>query len=309
LPKELIPLLKEPLLQFLLIGACIYGAYALFGAPDENASGRTIVIDEGRIGSLAAMWEQRWNRQPTKAELVGLVRAWLREDILYREALAMGLDADDHIIRRRLAQKLEFLTNDIAQMRQPDDAELEAYLTSNSQQFREPDRITFTHVFFSPDTRGEATLDDALNALRRLSSAGEPNADIAHEGDRFMLPSHFVRASALEIRRVLGSEFADSVLQMEPGQWHGPVRSGYGTHLVYVHAVDTAPPPELADVRDQVLNEWQRARAEEFDAEFLASLKSRYEIEIEAPRSFVEEVLRDDSDRQDVAIPDGVPAS
>lgn len=302
-------LIKEPLVQFLLIGACIYAAYAFFGAPGEEESERTVYISEERIENLSAMWERRWNRPPTDAELVGLVRAWLREDLLYREALAMSLDDDDHIIRRRLAQKLEFLTNDIAQMLEPTESELEAFFLENQERFRAPDLITFSHVFFNPDTRGDATLDNAAQALERLQAAGEPDGEIVNEGDRFMLQNYFARASEFNIRRAMGSGFAESVMRLEPGRWHGPLLSGFGTHLVYVFEFEPAPAPKLVDVRDEAINEWQRVQTERFDAEFLESLKGRYEIVIEAPDAFADSVLDADSPGQDVAIPDGAPAS
>jgi len=307
--KRIAEWLREPLVQFLLIGAVIYAAYAWFGTPDDEEAQRTVYISEAQISNLAAMWEKRWNRPPTDTELVGLVRAWLREDILYREALAMGLDRDDHIIRRRLAQKLEFLTNDIVEMQEPMDAELEAYFTQNIERFAAPDRVTFTHVFFNPDARGDATLDEAAAALRRLQAAGEPNGEIVDEGDRFMLQNSFSGASELDVRRAMGSGFAESVMQLEPGRWHGPVLSGFGTHLVYVREIEPAPAPVLADVRGEVLNEWRRVQVEKFDAEFLASLKSRYDVVIEGSDSFVGNVLATDGVGRDVAIPDGVPDS
>jgi len=306
----LIKLLKEPLAQFLLIGACIYALYALFGTPDEEEAQRTVYIGEDRIANLAAMWEKRWNRPPIDAELVGLVRAWLREDILYREALAMGLDDDDHIIRRRLAQKLEFLTNDIAQLQEPSEAELDAFFLENRERFKAPDRITFSHVFFNPDTRENSTLDDAAEALERLQAAGEPSPEaLLNEGDRFMVQNTFTDASGFDVRRQMGGDFAESVMQLGPGRWHGPVLSGYGTHLVYVYKFDGAPLPVLDDVRDDVLEEWRRIQVEEFDAEFLRSLKSRYEIVIDAPDVFIDRVLEADGPGKDVAIPDGAPAS
>ena len=301
--------LREPLVQFLLIGALIYAAYALFGAPDEDEAQRTVYISEAQIVNLAAMWEKRWNRPPTDVELVGLVRAWLREDILYREAVAMGLDQDDHIIRRRLAQKLEFLTNDIAQMQEPSEAELQAYFNENLDRFRAPDRITFTHVYFNPDARGDATLDDAAAALARLQAAGEPNGQVIAEGDRFMLQNVFVEASELDVRRTMGTGFAQAVMRLEPGAWHGPVLSGFGPHLVYVTAFDPAPAPVLADLRGDVLNEWRRLQTEKFDAEFLESLKSRYDIVIEGPDLFVDRVLETNGVGQGVAIPDGATGS
>lgn len=305
----MIKYLREPLIQFLAIGALIYAAYALVGTPDDEEAQRTVYISEAQIANLAAMWEKRWNRPPTDTEIVGLVRAWLREDILYREATAMGLDQDDHIIRRRLAQKLEFLTNDIVQMQEPTDAELSAYFEENIDRFRAPDRVSFTHVFFNPDTRGDATLDDAAAALTRLQAAGEPDGAVIEEGDRFMLQNVFVQASELDIRRAMGTGFAQDVMQLEPGAWHGPVLSGFGPHLVYVSDFEPAPPPQLADVRDEVLIDWRREQTEEFDAEFLESLKSRYEIVIEGPDTFVNDVLATGGTGQTVAIPDGPPGA
>jgi len=301
--------LKEPLVQFLIIGACIYGAYAMFGEPDEQAADRTVIISEDRIASLATMWEKRWNRPPTNEELIGLVRAYLREDVLYREAVAMGLNNDDHIIRRRLAQKLEFLTNDIVQLQEPTSAELEIFFMENRELFQEPDLISFAQVFFNPDIRGEKTLSDAEETLARLQAAGEPDPDTLAEGDRLMMSSSFKSAPEFSVRRQMGTGFAESVMQLEPGKWHGPVLSGFGTHLVYVFDFQPAPLPELADVRDDVIAEWQRQKTEQFNIDFLEGLKARYDIVIEAPEAFVESVLTADGVGQDVAIPDGVPAS
>ena len=302
-------LFKEPLVQFLLIGACIYAAYAMFGAPSQEESEQTVYISEARIDSLSIAWEKRWNRPPTEDELVGLVRAYLREDILHREAVAMGLDVDDHIIRRRLAQKLEFLTNDLVQLKEPAEGELEAFFAENIEQFQSPDLISFVQVFFNPDKRGDATLDDAAATLQQLRAAGEPDPATLEAGDRLLLNSLYANATEFDIRRSMGSGFAETVMALEPDKWHGPVLSGFGTHLVYVFEFTQAPPPELADVRDAVMTEWQRIETEQFNVDFLESLKARYEIVIEAPAEFSESVLRADSDAVEVAIPDGEPAA
>ena len=300
---------KEPLVQFLFIGACIYAAYALVGAPDDAAAEQTVYISEARIDGLSIAWEKRWNRPPTEEELVGLVRAYLREDILYREAVAMGLDVDDHIVRRRLAQKLEFLTNDLVQLKEPAEGELEAFLAGNIDRFQSPDLITFVQVFFNPDKRGDATLDDAATTLQQLQAAGVPDPAMLEAGDRLLLNNSYANVTESDIRRVMGSGFAETVMKLEPGKWHGPVLSGFGTHLVYVFEFKQAPPPELDDVRDAVLSEWQRVETEQFNVEFLDSLKARYEVVIEAPEEFADSVLRSDSDAIEVAIPDGEPAA
>jgi hypothetical protein len=302
-------LFKEPLVQFLLIGACIYAAYALFGAPDNAATEQTVYISEARINSLSTAWEKRWNRPPTEEELVGLVRAYLREDILSREAVAMGLDVDDHIIRRRLAQKLEFLTNDLVQLKEPAEGELEVFFAENLEQFQAPDLITFVQVFFNPDNRGDATLDDAAMALKELQAGGEPDPETLEAGDRLLLNNFYSGVTEFDIRRVLGNGFAEAVMELEPGKWHGPVLSGFGTHLVYVYEFVQAPPPQLSIVREAVMAEWQRAETEQFNAEFLDSLKSRYDVVIEAAPEFSEQVLQSDRNAIEVALPDGEPAA
>ena len=301
--SRLIQLAKEPLIQFLLIGACIYGAYALYGAPDEDASDRTIRVDVARIEGFISGWQSRFNRPPTEQELDGMINQFVREDIFYREAVAMGLDEDDAITRRRMAQKIEFLTKDIARLKQPVEGELEQYFEDNKALYRMPDLITFSHVFLDPDVREDATLDDAAALLVELQAVGEPDAETLNAGDRFMLQSYYPAKSELDIRRQLGSGFSDSVMQLAPGRWHGPVLSGYGTHLVYVYALEVAPSPVFEDVREDVFENWQVAQQEAFNEQYFESLKSRYEIVIEEPLG------ASDESRQADAQPDGENAS
>ena len=280
---KLIQLAREPLLQFLLIGACIYAANGLFGAPQEEADSNNIVVDQVRIKSFISQWQSRWNRPPTRQELDGLINAYVRENILYRQALAMGLDEDDPVTRRRMAQKLEFLTNDIALLKEPAAGELEQYFKDNEALFREPDRITFDLVYLDPDKREDATLADAATLLAQLREAGTVDASNLELGDRLMVPNVFQRASQRDIQRQLGSGFAESVMSLEPGQWHGPVLSGYGVHLVYVSEVYPAPAPIFADVREAALQSWQSKQQETFNKEFYAGLKARYKVVIEEP--------------------------
>ncbi len=274
--------LREPLVQFFFIGMCIYGAYALYGTSEEGIANNTIVVDSGRIDLFIKAWEQRWNRPPTKQELNGLINQFIREDIFYREAIAMGLDKDDPITRRRMAQKLEFLTRDIASLKEPKAGELKLFFEENKGQYKTPDLITFSHVFIDPDKRGDATLDDAALLLSELQASGTSDVNVSGLGDRFMLQNYYPQKTELEIRKQFGSGFATSVMQLEPGQWHGPVLSGYGTHLVYVNALEIAPLPVYEDVQASVFENWQAQHQEEFNEAFFESLKSRYEIVIEA---------------------------
>ena len=285
-------LFKEPLIQFLLIGACIYGAYGLFAPPEESDLETTVLVDANRINGFVAQWSSRWNRPPTLDELDGLINTYVREEILYRQAVAMGLDEDDPVTRRRMAQRLEFLTSDLALAAEPDDADLERYFQDNIDQFRAPDLISFIQVFFDPDARDEATLDDANKVLAQLQAAGVPDPAILQAGDRFMLPSYFDSATELEVRKRLGGGFTQSLIDLEPGVWHGPVLSGFGVHLVYVFERVQTPAPVLADVRPQVLESWQREQMATFNRKFYEGLKDRYTIIVDdsgvAPGSLLE---------------------
>jgi peptidyl-prolyl cis-trans isomerase C len=279
--NKLTRLLTEPLIQFLLIGACIYGTYALFSTPEEDYRDTTIVVDSNRINAMISQWEKRWNRLPTRKEIDSLIQAYIREDILYRQAVAMGLNQDDPITRRRMAQKLEFLTSDLALMQQPQTGELEGYFAENQATYQDPDRISFIHVFFNPDKRKDTTLGDAAKILVQLQTAGVPNAETIQVGDRLTLQSNFTSVTELNISRQLGAGFAGAVMGLEPGRWHGPVLSGYGVHLVYVYEFLEAPPTILEDVQSRVLEDWHAQKREEFNADFLESLKHRYQIVIE----------------------------
>jgi hypothetical protein len=172
--------------------------------------------------------------------------------------------------------------------------ELEQYFQDNRARYRDPDLITFSHVFFDPDLRDESTLDDAAVVLAQLETAGDPDPATLEAGDRFMLQGYFQEADELDVRRQLGSGFAEAVMPLEPRRWHGPVLSGYGVHLVYVYEFLEAPPPVFEDVRQYVLENWQTEQQEKFNAEFFESLKSRYDIVIaEPPAGAVLEVSSD----------------
>lgn len=278
--NKLSQLLKEPLIQFLLIGAGIYGAYALYGTPQDDGPDTTILVDEVRVQGFINQWGKRWNRPPTRQEIDGVIDAFVRDEILYRQALAMGLGEDDPVTRRRLAQKLEFLTSDLALFKEPEAGELEQYFQDHQDRYRDPDLMTFSHVFFDPDLRDETTLGDAAQVLAQLQAAGIPDAATLDAGDRFMLQSYYAEASELDIRRQFGSGFAESILQLNSGQWHGPVLSGYGVHLVYIYDFQQATPPAFEDVQQAVLQDWQTDQQEAFNEEFFENLKSRYDVVI-----------------------------
>jgi peptidyl-prolyl cis-trans isomerase C len=273
--------LREPLVHFLAIGAAIFVLYGLVGQQDTQKQERTITITTGEINWLTDAWEKRWTRPPTPEERQGVIDQYLRELILYREAVAMGLDRDDSVIRRRLAQKLEFLSQDLISPQPPTDDELQAYFAEHLERYQAPDVVTMTHVFIDPDLRGDQTLIDAETIKVELQTLKEPPNDAQAYGDSFMLQSYYPERSEADLLKLFGSGFATSVFELEPGKWHGPVLSGYGTHLVYVHDHQNAAPPLLAEVEEQVRQDSENDKREELNAQFVDSMIARYDVIIE----------------------------
>ena len=281
---KLLLLAKEPLLHFLLIGAAIYALYGMYAPQEEAAEQRIITVSSGEIQWMANSWQKRWTRPPTRAELEGMIRQYIRETVLYREALAMGLDEDDTIIRRRLAQKLEFLSQDLLTPADPGRQVLEAWFDANPDKYIAPDLYTMTHIFLDPDKRGAQALEDAETIRDALNASGGVPDNINEFGDAFMLQSYYPDRSQVELTKLFGAEFARSVTELEPGRWFAPVLSGYGVHVVYVSSHTPAPAPEFAQVEERVRQDWIEANREELNQQFIEGLLSRYEIIVEETR-------------------------
>ena len=278
-------LLREPLLHFMFIGAAIYLLYGVFAEPVAEETDKTIVVSAGEIEWMQTSWQKRWNRPPTEAEFDGLIKQYVRETVLYREALTMGLNQHDGVIRRRLAQKLEFLAKDLVALTPPTEDELQAYFTEHQDRYQDPMRYTFTQVFINPDKRGDTTLDDAKAIKATLIAQGDAVDDAGALGDDFMLQNYYPEKEPLEIRKLFGSGFTESLIELSPGQWHGPVLSGYGVHLVYVSGINESPPPVFAEVRERVTQDWKTDRSEELNEQFYANLRDSYTIVIEEPEA------------------------
>jgi len=272
--------LRQPLLQFLVIGALLYGLYLTIGdGRDGGADATTIHITSGTIDALSEDWIRTWNRPPTEDELVGMVEAYVEEEVLYREALALGLDKDDTIVRRRLRQKIDFLADDLITVAPPDEAALRTYLAANAERYSDPPRLTLTQVFIDPARHGD-DLDDVVATTAAQLAEG---ADPTQTGDPFLLPMTYRDVSLDKLARDLGEHFATAVAGLPVGVWNGPVASAYGLHLVRVDALQAGSLPEFAAVRDAVERDWyaeQRARAR--DA-YVQELAGRYDIQIEWP--------------------------
>ena len=276
-------LLREPLVHFMFIGAVIYLLYGVFAEPAAEETDKTIVVSAGEIEWMQTSWQKRWNRPPTDAEFDGLIQQYIRETVLYREALTMGLNKHDQVIRRRLAQKLEFLAKDLVALTPATDEELQAYFAEHQDRYQEPVLYTFTQVFIDPDKRGDATLADAEKIKATLIAQGDAIENAGALGDAFMLQNYYPEKDQVEIQKLFGSGFTKSLVELSPGQWHGPVLSGYGVHLVYVSNISEPPAPVFAEVRERVLQDWETDKGEELNEKFYANLRDRYTIVIEEP--------------------------
>ena len=276
-------LLREPLLHFVFIGAVIYALYGAFAEPVVEQTDKTIVVTTGEIDWMQSSWQKRWNRPPTAQEFDALIQQYIKETVLYREALTMGLNKHDQIIRRRLAQKLEFLAKDLVALTPPTEEELLVYFDEHLPRYQEPTLYTFTQVFFNPDKRGDATLEDAEAARLTLIAQGDAIEDPGALGDGLMLQNYYSQKDQAEIQKNLGSGFTDALVTLAPGQWHGPILSGFGVHLVYVNSIIEPPQPAFAEVRERVVADWSLDRGEELNDRFYASLREQYTIVIEEP--------------------------
>jgi hypothetical protein len=272
-------ILQEPLFHFLLLGFSIFFAYQLV-SKDSGSEPDEIVVSMGQVEHLAAGFAKTWQRPPTPQELAGLVRDRVREEVYFREAIALGLDKDDTVIRRRLRQKMEFISDDIAAQIEPAETDLEAYLSAHPDAFLVEPRFSFRQVYLNPDKHGEKLDRDTEELLAQLKRA-DSKADPAALGDSMLLDYQFTNVSARAVANQFGKAFAARLAKLTTGQWQGPVESGYGVHLVWVSERTEARLPALAEVRDAVRREWENAQRLEANEKFYLELLKRYTVTIE----------------------------
>jgi hypothetical protein len=274
-------ILAEPLLHFLAIGAALF-LYFHFSGGGSGPGSTRIVVSPGQIAHLEAGFARTWSRPPSEMELKGLIDEWVREEIAVREAMAAGLDRDDTVMRRRLRQKLEFLIEDSAEAIPPTDEELKAWLARHADEYRTEPRVAFRQVFVSRERRGANAEADAAAILKRLTAAG-PGARIDDVGDATMLPTDFELAPMRDVDRAFGSGFTKQVDAMEPGHWNGPIRSGYGLHLVLVLDRVEGGLPSFEALRPVAAREVLAERRKRQLATMYDRLLEKYKVVVEGP--------------------------
>ncbi len=274
--------LKEPLLHFLLIGAALFLYYSQVDDSETGEGEQRIVVSAGRIEQLAYIFTKTWQRTPTREELKGLVDEFVLEEVYYRQALEMGLDRDDTIIRRRMRQKLEFLTDDTSSLVEAKDEELKKYLADNKDSFRQSGTYTFEQAYFNPEKHGD---DPKAYVETQLAVARVGKKEI---GDVSLLPRSFDKASRQVVDGTFGTGFSKELDKLDVGTWQGPVRSGLGFHLVRIDSKTPGRLPELEEIRPVVVREWSDARRLDIREKMNASLLDGYDIVIEWPDSTAE---------------------
>jgi peptidyl-prolyl cis-trans isomerase C len=272
--------MREPLLHFLVAGLALFVAYqALHPNPKQPGDGKRIVITDDDLRQLQIAWRAQWQRFPTPDEMRGLVNGRIREEILYREALALGLEKGDTIVKRRLAQKMEFLADDVSALREPRIDELKAWLGKNRERFALPILISFHHVYFSPDRRGSHARDDAVAGLQKLASGAVNGQDTSTElGDPFMFQDYYAERSRDQVANIFGTDFAKALFAIQSGSWQGPIESGLGWHLVLIDAIVPGRVPAFDDIAADVKVQWTDEQRVEMRNRMFELMKARYEI-------------------------------
>ncbi|MDR6610323.1 peptidylprolyl isomerase [Pseudomonas synxantha] len=271
--------LRQPLLHFLIAGFSLFALYGGLHRSTVNQDPQRIEITPEVVQRIAISWLARWQRPASELQMQGMIDDYVKEEILYREALKLGLDKDDTIIRRRLAQKMDFLAEDVASLREPAPNVLEAWYKRHQEQYAPLPLATFHHLFFALDKRG---VDTQAQAQAALSGLTDKNSG---EGDTFMFKSAYTEQSRDQVARVFGSKFATSLFKQTPGRWVGPVESGFGWHLVWIDALAKPPAPPFETVARQVKSDWLSEQRSESKRANFDALKARYEVVVMMPAS------------------------
>ncbi|ULJ76061.1 peptidyl-prolyl cis-trans isomerase [Rhizobium gallicum] len=266
-------LFREPLLHFAVGGAILFGGYTWLNSGQPVASDlQPVRIGEGELGWLSEIWSKQWLRQPSSQELQGLVADLVTEELFAREAQEIGLGENDTIIRRRLAQKLRFLVEDTTRLVEPSEAQLRAYYDANTADYQTLARLSFTHVYFSLERHR-----DAKFALAELRVAGNHHA-AKTVGDRFLLDTEFRDVDEQSVAGTFGPEFSKAVFGLEAGVWSGPIKSGYGDHLVFIETSTPASQRPFEEVREKVLEEWRAEQQRSAVRDYIARLREKYGV-------------------------------
>jgi len=280
-------LLKEPLFHFLLIGAALFLVYGWRGNSASVSGGQVgkslaqVVVIRDALEQINSQFEKTWQRPPTDEEQKTLTEDLIRNEIYYREAIAIGLDRDDEVLKRRLRQKMEFIYEDITSWAEPTDADLRAFMKKHREKYLADPLLSFRQVYINTNMRGTGAESDARQVLAELATGGDPDS----VGDPTLLEPEIPLSPIWDIRKQFGDEFTKNILELKPGTWAGPVRSGYGLHLVFVKERQNERLPELNEVRETVKRDWLGEKQKELKDAAYAKIRERYTVTVERPKA------------------------
>jgi hypothetical protein len=276
--QRLQSLLREPLLHFLILGAALFALLVKISPTGEQERGK-IVVTAGQIDRLAEVWRRTWLREPTAAELEQMIDDFITEEIYYREALALGLDENDTVIRRRLKQKMEFLADDLSPVASPTEEALQELLAESADAYLLPARYSLVQIYFSVDRRGDAAARDAIALRERLN--GEETVAIDAFGDPISLPRDLTDTGADDVARLFGREFVEQIDDCPVQEWCGPIGSGFGLHLVWIDARIPARPPEFEEIENRLRQDWEIRERDRRRQALIDAMRQRYQITVE----------------------------
>ncbi len=276
--------LREPLVHFLLLGVALFGVYGYMQRGRggvESSKQISLTLDELR--QMDIYFESQWHRQPTPAEFQAMVEDKVREEILYREALAMGLDKDDTIVKRRMAQKMQFLAEDVATAHEPSTAELKAWFEKNSNKFALPSRYSFRHLYFSPDKRGKNAQGDAVKTLAKIAGQPEDSKLAVSLADQFMFQDYYGDRAPEALAKEFGPQFVVALEKLKSGSWQGPIESGYGWHLVYIDTVIPGRIPAFDEMEPDVKTAWLAEQKQQAWQKAYTEMRAKYSVLLPGP--------------------------
>lgn len=273
-------ILAEPLVHFLLLGMCIFLLNSLFNSSSQRPDSIDIVVDDNDIDRLVTQYKQVWNEEPSPATIKKLIDQYVHSEVMYREALALKLDHNDEIIKRRLKQKYEFLIKDMITTNQVSDEDLQAYYADHSSDFSTEKSYSFYQFYFSPDKRTNPLSDasEFIQSHRLTSKSVIPNlppADLSH------LKQHYTQLSIQQIRQEFGQDFADAFQDINAASWYGPISSGFGIHVLYIVDVQLSRIEDFDQVKDQVLEAFEKDLIQQYNETIYDSVLENYSINID----------------------------
>lgn len=268
-------MLKDPLVHFLAIGAVLFAFFLWRG----EARPERIVIGAEEVAKLEQAASLLRGRPLTADELEQIVESGVREEIYYREALATGLDVDDDEVRRRLIEKMQYLTQDLADPEPASEEELRVFFAASPDRFRIPELVTFDQIFFSPSQRADSLRSDVAAALDALSSGADPGAF----GDRTPLQGRFEASPRERIEVLFGEALTDAVFAMQPGGWSGPYESDFGLHLIRLVERTQARQPSFDEARERAAEVFAEERRRAANEAAYEEMRQRYDVSIEWP--------------------------